>query len=177
MKVRTLEDFCNLYPEPSVDDDECDDFDDFNDWDDFAEWMRHRDLLERYLQADPVRINGEGESFADELAGTKYAAALERDAEVRQQVLHASEQQIRGPTERILTGVLQGVASAGGHALSTVTWGSMPVGAFINGLLGTLGLCMTLRESELPAVRVVGQALQTLLHDQLPSPRRSIRAT
>jgi hypothetical protein len=118
----------------------------------------------------------EVQSIENDLAATQYAAKLQREQEAHNALMRDQEvkQAEARRTERVTTTVLQCVTPIGGGALSTLTWGRVPVGAILNSLVGTAGAIVTYRDSERPAVRVVGQSIQTLLHNQIAITTRDI---
>jgi len=124
----------------------------------------------------PSPLLREVESLENEIAASNYAAKLRREQEAqaaidREQAVVVRQQR---RTEVVAVNVLQCLASVGGGALSTLKWGKVPIGAILNGVIGTLGTAVTLQEPERPGVRVAATSIRTLLHNQIAITTRDI---
>ncbi len=111
----------------------------------------------------------EVQAIENDLAATQYAAKVQRENEAHKALMKEQEdkQKEQRKTEQIATTALQFVTSIGSGALSTVTWGRIPVGGILNGAIGLVGAGVTIKGSERPAVRVAGQSSQMLLFNQI----------
>lgn len=124
----------------------------------------------------PSLFSREVESLENELAASNYAARLrlEEEAQMERMREEAAKDRRTHRTEVIATNTLQCVSSVGAGALSTWTWGRVPIGAILNTLIGTAGTGVTLQESNRLGVRVASNSAKTLLHNQIAITTREL---
>jgi hypothetical protein len=136
----------------------------------------HHRVMANELAKLPPSYLREVESLENEIAASNYATKLRREEEAQLEILReqdAKEQKQRR-TEVIATNVLQCVGSIGGGVLSTLKWGKVPIGAILNGVLGSVGTVVAIQDPKHPAVRVAAHTVQTLLQNQIAITTRDI---